>query len=115
MAEVLSLMGKLYNKTDGLRNTVKESTKIKTEIKTITRELVGIVGALRKKVDVLNQSHANLTAKCDEQAALLARKANSASTEQMEISDIGEILNAGEDFGNSANVIDASWSEASYT
>ncbi|KAK9729477.1 hypothetical protein QE152_g15948 [Popillia japonica] len=62
----LTFMEKLYNKTDSLRKQVKESTKTKTEIKSTTRELVNIVGILRKKMTNLKAKHAELAAKSTE-------------------------------------------------
>lgn len=53
MFDVINYMDKLNKKTEELKKMVKESTKTKTEIKSITRELVGIVGNLNRKVDIL--------------------------------------------------------------
>ncbi|KAK9731464.1 hypothetical protein QE152_g13650 [Popillia japonica] len=66
LTEVLTFMEKLYNKTDSLRKQVKKSTKTKTEIKSTTRELVNIVGILRKKMTNLKAKHAELAAKSTE-------------------------------------------------
>ncbi|KAI4470370.1 hypothetical protein MML48_1g16379 [Holotrichia oblita] len=66
MTEVATFMGKVYNKTDALMKLVKESTKTKTEIKDMTRELGHIVGILNRKVDILKASYDELTTKSTE-------------------------------------------------
>ncbi|KAI4454261.1 hypothetical protein MML48_10g00007977 [Holotrichia oblita] len=109
MAEVLTFMDKLYNKTDSLRKVVQESTKTKTEIKTITRELVHIVGLLRKKVDALQTSHINLTAKSKEQATLLEEKEKMTQTAGTREYNIRETLSTKSDFGSLARIMDTTW------
>jgi Zinc knuckle len=53
MSDVIKAVEILTKKAEELRKLVKESTKTKTEIKTATWELHGIVGNLNKKMNVL--------------------------------------------------------------
>ncbi|KAK9721686.1 hypothetical protein QE152_g20786 [Popillia japonica] len=73
MREVQAFMMKLNEKTEELRKHVKESTKTKTEIKAVTRELVNIVGNLGRKIDVLKAHYTAITEKADSYEEQIAR------------------------------------------
>ncbi|KAK9736427.1 hypothetical protein QE152_g12491 [Popillia japonica] len=114
MTEFLWFMEKLCNKTDGIRKMVKESTKTKTEIKTMTRELVDIVGALKKKVDALKLRHDILTAKCEKQSALVRTPKSVSKMANSKLQYVMEMLNTKNDFDSLEGVIDSTWPEAVY-
>lgn len=56
MAEVISYIERLIRKTEELKKLVEESTKTKTEIKSVTRDLVSTVTTLNKKVEYFKVS-----------------------------------------------------------
>lgn len=63
MCEVLTFMTNLENKTAELKKHIKETPKTKTEIKTVSRQLVDIVVNLSRKVEVLKAHHEILMGK----------------------------------------------------
>ncbi|KAK9708702.1 hypothetical protein QE152_g27067 [Popillia japonica] len=73
MREVQAFMMKLNEKTEEIRKHVKESTKSKTEIKAVTRELVNIVSPLGRKIDVLKAHYTAITEKADSYEEQIAR------------------------------------------
>ncbi|KAK9675269.1 hypothetical protein QE152_g40490 [Popillia japonica] len=67
MWDVLKSMTQVNNKTEELKNLVKESTKTKTEIKIATRSLVNIVSNLSRRIDTLKVHYEILLDKVDAQ------------------------------------------------
>lgn len=85
MTAAMAVLNTLNNKIEELKKEVKLSTKTKTEIKAITREVADIAISLNRKMAVLNTSHTQMMRKIEEQDRLDKTKMGDETTVQKNI------------------------------